>query len=200
MGIPQPIAGAGVPEAPPYTALDLIDAYRQAARLLGNEPALVDLVTATGARLGLNPQQRRRLEFGALLRDVGKSRVPEDIINKSGPLTPEERTLLEQHTLTGHAMLERLGGLLGEVGPVVRSSHERYDGRGYPDGLAGGAIPIESRIIACCDAFNAMTTDRPYRAALEVEEALCRLRKHRGTQFDPDVVDALVAVVGPAGL
>ena len=92
-------------------------------------------------------------------------------------------------------MLERVGGLLARVGVVVRASHERYDGGGYPDGLVGEAIPLAARIVSACDAFNAMTTDRSYRKALSLEVAVGELRKNAGTQFDPDVVDALVAVV-----
>ncbi len=103
--------------------------------------------------------------------------------------------MIEQHTITGQTMLENVGGVLAEVGDVVRSSHERYDGQGYPDGLAGDAIPVESRIISCCDAFNAMTTNRPYRDALPLEVARGELLKNRGTQFDPDVVDALLTVL-----
>ena len=99
---------------------------------------------------------------------------------------------MRRHTIDGEAMLRRVGGVLAEVGTIVRSCHERYDGAGYPDGLAGEAIPIEARIVCCCDAFNAMTTDRPYRAALSLEEALNELRAHRATQFDPDVVDCLL--------
>src|SRR6202035_1626200 len=151
-------------------------------------------VMTVGPIVGLDAEQMRRLEFGALLHDVGKIEVPKEILNKPGPLTPAERKVIEQHTITGQTMLENVGGVLGEVGLVVRSSHERYDGRGYPDGLIGEQIPVESRIISCCDAFNAMTTDRPYRAALPLEEALDELRAHRGTQFDPAVVDALLAL------
>jgi HD domain len=102
--------------------------------------------------------------------------------------------LIETHTVEGQPMLEGVGGLLGEVGTIVRSCHERYDGLGYPDRLAGEAIPLEARIVACCDAFNAMTTDRPYRAALRLADALEELRVHRARQFDPNVVDALLAV------
>ena len=91
-------------------------------------------------------------------------------------------------------MLERVGGLLARVGVVVRASHERYDGGGYPDGLAGEAIPLAARIVSACDAFNAMTTDRSYRKALSLEVAIAELRNNAGTQFDPDVVEALVAV------
>ena len=92
-------------------------------------------------------------------------------------------------------MLERVGGFMGNVVRIVRSHHERWDGRGYPDGLTGADIPFAARIISCCDAFNAMTTDRPYRDALPASVALTELVKHSGTQFDPRVVDALSAVV-----
>ena len=188
-------------------ALELSHAYRGTALLLGDvveaddaytgshSRDVVGLALGVGPMLGLDPEQMRRLEFGALLHDVGKIDVPKEIINKSGPLTPEEWAVIKQHTLVGQAMLENVGGVLGEVGVVVRSSHERYDGLGYPDGLAGRAIPVESRIISCCDAFNAMTTNRPYRAALDLDEALDELLVHRGTQFDPDAVDALIAVI-----
>jgi HD-GYP domain-containing protein (c-di-GMP phosphodiesterase class II) len=188
-------------------ALELSQAYRGTALLLGDvveaddaytgthSRDVVSLVMSVGPLLHLDEEQMRRLEFGALLHDVGKIEVPKEILNKPGPLDPDERAVIEQHTVTGQAMLENVGGVLGEVGRIVRSSHERYDGLGYPDGLVGEAIPIESRVISCCDAFNAMTTDRPYRAALELDEALRRLRQHRGTQFDPEIVDALVAAV-----
>jgi HD-GYP domain-containing protein (c-di-GMP phosphodiesterase class II) len=96
-------------------------------------------------------------------------------------------------------MLDRVGGLLGSVGVVVRASHERYDGGGYPDGLAGEAIPLASRIVAACDAFNAMTTTRSYRKAMPVPDAVTELRRCSGTQFDPEVVGALLAVVGDPG-
>jgi HD-GYP domain-containing protein (c-di-GMP phosphodiesterase class II) len=155
----------------------------------------VELAMDVGAILGLDPGQLRRLEFGSLLHDVGKVEIPVEIINKEGQLSQEERAAIERHTIAGQEMLEGLGGVLGEVGLVVRSTHERFDGRGYPDGLAGEAIPIEARIICCCDAYIAMSSHRPYRAALPVDEALSRLRKHRSTQFDPRVVDALIAVV-----
>jgi HD-GYP domain-containing protein (c-di-GMP phosphodiesterase class II) len=103
---------------------------------------------------------------------------------------------MNTHTLVGEAMLETVGGLLGEVGHVVRSCHERWDGDGYPDGLAGEAIPLAARIVCACDAWSAMTTDRPYRGALSPTRAAIELRACAGTQFDPQVVAALVAVVG----
>jgi HD-GYP domain-containing protein (c-di-GMP phosphodiesterase class II) len=143
---------------------------------------------------GWDEDQLRKLEFAALLHDVGKIAIPKEIINKPGPLTDQERTVVQTHTVVGQAMLEGVGGLLGEVGPIVRPCHERWDELGYPGQLAGEAVPIEARIVACCDAFNAMTTDRPYRAALPLADALEELCVHRMTQFDPGVVDALLAL------
>ena len=139
------------------------------------------------------PASGATLEFAALLHDVGKVRVPNEIINKPGPLTDEERKVMERHTVEGEQLLLRVGGLLGEIGRVVRSCHERWDGNGYPDGLAGERIPLLARIVSCCDAYNAMTSDRSYRKALPAEQAQAELRSCSGTQFDPRVVDALLA-------
>ncbi len=102
---------------------------------------------------------------------------------------------MNTHTIVGQTMLERIGGLLGDVGGIVRSCHERWDGAGYPDGLAGDAIPLEARIVCACDAWSAMTTDRPYRRALTLDAASTELRSCAGTHFDPHVVAALVAVL-----
>jgi len=148
--------------------------------------------------LGLDGRTRRDAEFTALLHDVGKIRIPGEIINKPGPLTDGERAVINRHTLDGEEMLERVGGLLGDVGRLVRSCHEHYDGHGYPDGLAGEKIPLVARIVACCDAYSAMTTDRAYRSALPVDHALAELSLCAGTQFDPIVVESLQRVV--AGL
>jgi HD-GYP domain-containing protein (c-di-GMP phosphodiesterase class II) len=187
-------------------AVELSHAYRGTALLLGDvveaddaytgshSRDVVELVMAVGPRMNLDEDQLRRLEFAALLHDVGKIAIPNEIINKPGPLTDEERAIINTHTVEGERMLVNVGGVLAEVGRIVRSCHERYDGLGYPDGLAGTEIPVEARIVACCDAFNAMTTDRPYRAALPLREALGELRAHRGTQFDPQVVDALIEI------
>src|SRR5205814_10266021 len=100
-------------------------------------------------------------------------------------LTDEERALMNTHTVEGESMLEKVGGLRGQVGSVVRSCHERWDGGGYPDGLAGERIPLTARIVSCCDAFNAMTTDRPYRRALPLSEAVAEVERNAGGQFDP---------------
>ena len=138
---------------------------------------------------------QRDAELTALLHDVGKIRIPSEIINKPGRLTPEERAVIETHTIEGERMLDQVGGLLGRVGHLVRSCHERWDGQGYPDGLAGEQIPLVARIVCACDAFSAMTTDRPYRAARSPAEALAELELCAASQFDPEVVATLRAVV-----
>jgi HD-GYP domain-containing protein (c-di-GMP phosphodiesterase class II) len=188
-------------------ALELSAAYRGTAFLLGDvveaddaytgshSRDVVDLSLAVAEELGLDARDRRDAEFVALLHDVGKVRIPKDIINKPGALTDEERAIINTHTIEGERMLKKVGGLLGQIGAIVRSCHERWDGGGYPDGLAGEDIPLIARIVSCCDAFNAMTTDRPYRAALTAEVAMDELARNSGGQFDPHVVDALMAVV-----
>jgi HD-GYP domain-containing protein (c-di-GMP phosphodiesterase class II) len=110
-------------------------------------------------------------------------------------LDDDERAVMNTHTLIGEEMLGQVGGLLGEIGHVVRSSHERWDGRGYPDGLAGEAIPMAARIVSACDAWSAMTTDRAYRARLSHHQAIAELRACAGSQFDEHVVDALLDVL-----
>jgi HD-GYP domain-containing protein (c-di-GMP phosphodiesterase class II) len=194
------------------SALELFTAYRGTALLLGDvieaddaytgmhSRDVVELAVAVADRLGLGPEDRRDTELVALLHDVGKIRVPPEIVGKRGALTAEERAVIEQHTIEGERLLQQVGGLLARIGSLVRSCHERWDGAGYPDGLAGGEIPVVARVVVCCDAFSAMTTDRPYRAALSLEQALAELRAHAGTQFDPAVVDALVDVVRRDGL
>ncbi|HYC82301.1 MAG TPA: HD-GYP domain-containing protein [Solirubrobacterales bacterium] len=188
-------------------ALELSSAYRGTAMLLGDvveaddaytgshSRGVVELSLAVADRLGLEPGQRRNVEFAALLHDVGKIAVPKEIVNKPGPLDTAEWEVMHRHTIEGERMLNRVGGVLAEVGRIVRSSHEHYDGSGYPDGLAGEEIPIEARIVTCCDAFSAMTTTRSYREALPLETALAELRRCAGTQFDPRVAAALAAVI-----
>jgi HD-GYP domain-containing protein (c-di-GMP phosphodiesterase class II) len=191
-------------EAHVESALQLSNAYRGTALLLGDvledkdsytashSHGVVSLSLMVADQLRLDPAARRRVEFGALLHDIGKIAVPAEIINKPGPLDDDEWAVMKLHTLEGQHMLDRVGGVLGEVGRVVRSSHEHYDGTGYPDGLRGEAIPIEARIVACCDAFSAMTTTRSYRRAMSVEAAREELVRNAGTQFDPRVVEALL--------
>jgi HD-GYP domain-containing protein (c-di-GMP phosphodiesterase class II) len=156
---------------------------------------VVSLAVQVADALGLDQWQKRRTEYAARLHDVGKIAVPKDIINKPGPLDPDEWKLMRRHTVEGERMLGRVGGALREVGAIIRGTHERWDGRGYPDGLTGTEIPIEARIVACCDAYDAMTTDRAYRAALPVDVAITEIMRGAGTQFDPVVATALVKIV-----
>jgi len=188
-------------------ALTLSEAYQGTALLLGDvveaddaytgshSRGVVELSLAVADRLGLSFEQRRNVEFAALLHDVGKISVPDEIINKKGPLDDAEWEIMHQHTIEGERMLKRIGGVLAEVGVIVRASHEDFDGSGYPDGLAGEAIPIEARIVTCCDAFSAMTTTRSYRKAMGSEAAVAELRRCAGTQFDPKVVAVLTELV-----
>jgi putative nucleotidyltransferase with HDIG domain len=188
-------------------ALELSAAYQGTAMLLGDvveaddaytgshSRGVVELALAVADRLGLDGRRRRNVEFAALLHDVGKIAVPNEIINKEGPLDEAEWKVMRRHTIEGERMLKRIGGVLAEVGTIVRASHEDFDGSGYPDGLAGERIPIEARVVTCCDAFSAMTTTRSYRKAMGTEAALAELRRCAGTQFDPQVVAVLVELV-----
>jgi diguanylate cyclase (GGDEF)-like protein len=153
-----------------------------------------DMAVEVGVALGLDPDTLKRIELGALFHDIGKIGIPADILSKPGPLTAEERELIETHPELGEKILAPIDQL-EHVRPIVRACHERFDGNGYPDGLAGDAIPLEARIIFVCDAFHAMTTTRPYRLALDVEEARRRLRDGAGTQFDPEIVAVSLRVL-----
>jgi putative nucleotidyltransferase with HDIG domain len=189
--------------------IELNNAYRGTALVLGDVveaddgytgehcKSVVALALEVAERLGLSAERRRNLEFGALLHDVGKIAIPKEIINKPGKLEPEEWTLIKTHTLEGQKMLDRVGGFMREVGLIVRSHHESWDGSGYPDELAGTEIPLESRIIACCDAWNAMRTDRVYRKALPYDVAVAELISNAGGQFDPQVVELLLELIAP---
>jgi len=188
-------------------ALELNRAYRGTVMLLSDVVeaddnytadhcrGVVTLVTAVADELEIEHDARQELEFAALLHDVGKIVIPKEIINKPGALSDDEFELMKTHTIEGQVLLDRVGGLLGRVGSLVRSCHERWDGNGYPDGLAGYEIPLAARIVFACDAYSAMTTDRPYRAAMSQETALEELWANAGTQFDPRVVSALATVI-----
>ena len=153
--------------------------------------AIVELAARVGRRLGLAPAAVRLLEHGAALHDIGKIGVASDLLRKPGPLDEEETRAMRCHPELGARILEPVPRLRA-VAPIVRASHERVDGHGYPDGLVGDEIPLESRIVAVCDAFDAMVSDRPYRAAMSRDAAIGELRVCAGTQFDPLVVDAFL--------
>jgi putative nucleotidyltransferase with HDIG domain len=181
------------------TALLLSDLIETDHKYTGSHTrSVVSLSLEVADELALDSRERRNVELGALLHDVGKIAIPKSIINKPGPLSPEEWVVIKTHTVEGQRMLDRVGGMLREIGLVVRGSHERWDGSGYPDGLAGDAIPVASQVVSCCDAYNAMTTTRSYRPAMSTNEALDEVRANSGTQFSPTVVDALLRVVARA--
>lgn len=139
--------------------------------------------------LGAPEHEVRRIRLAAKLHDVGKTELPAAILEKSGPLDEGEWLLVRRHPLIGERIV-LAAPVLASTAPIIRSSHERIDGRGYPDGLGGEDIPLGSRIIAVCDAYDAMTTDRPYRASIGAEAAIEELRANVGSQFDRAVVDA----------
>jgi HD-GYP domain-containing protein (c-di-GMP phosphodiesterase class II) len=187
-------------------AVELASAYRGTALLLStvidaddgytgyHSRGVVGLAASVATEMRLTDRDVRLTEFAGLLHDVGKIRIPNAIINKPGPLTPEEWEIVRRHPADGADMLEGVGGFLADVGLIVRFHHERWDGSGYPEGRSGGEIPQIARIIAVCDAFSAITTDRAYRPGRSVNEALGEIHACAGTQFDPAVVQALVAV------
>jgi diguanylate cyclase (GGDEF)-like protein len=155
---------------------------------------ICDMSVEVGRALGLDAVHLKRVELGALFHDIGKIGIPASILMKPGPLTSEERSMIQRHPELGERILAPIDQLAA-VRPIVRACHERFDGVGYPDGLRGEDIPLEARIIFACDAFHAMTTDRPYREALPVEEAFRRLLDAAGTQFDPRVVEVCLRVL-----
>jgi two-component system cell cycle response regulator len=163
-------------------------------RLATHLDEVTELCAAVCSRLGLPNEEVAPILQAASLHDVGKSAIPEEILDKPGPLSDEEWSFMRRHTLIGERILG-VAPALADAAKLVRSSHEAYDGSGYPDGLRGEAIPLGARIIAICDAYDAMTSTRPYRAAMSREVALDELRRCAGTQFDPAVVDAFAAEV-----
>ena len=158
---------------------------------------VVTLCEAVGRRLDFDEHELRYLTAGAQLHDVGKVAMPSSILNKPAALTPDEWEVIREHTIIGERILRSVPEM-SEVAAIVRHSHEHWDGSGYPDGLAGTEIPRASRVILCADAFHAIRSDRPYRKGRPVGAAIVELEACRGTQFEPAVVDALVAVAADA--
>jgi diguanylate cyclase (GGDEF)-like protein len=159
--------------------------------------SISDLSLRVGKALGLDERTLKQLELGALLHDIGKIGIPNDILSKPGRLTADEKRIVQTHPELGEQIIAPIDRLQG-VRPIVRHAHERWDGAGYPDGISGEDIPLESRIIFVCDAYHSMTTDRPYRRRLSHPEALRRLAEGAGSQFDPRVVEVAAGVLEPA--
>jgi putative nucleotidyltransferase with HDIG domain len=164
----------------------------------GHTERVASYSMALANRLSLDPDVLRRILFGSLLHDIGKMGLRDDIINKPGPLTPEEWEQMRAHPVVGAAIVEKMEFLTGAV-EIVRHHHESWNGRGYPDGLAGEDIPLVARIVTVADSFDAMTTDRPYRRALTIEEAVHRLEENAGVQFDAALVKVFVSYVREQG-
>ena len=171
-------------------AIDARDGYTAT-----HSETVVRLSVALGRRLGLSEVDLLELELAALFHDLGKIAIPDEILNKPAALDPEEQRIMREHVEHGARALAQVPGLQA-VATIVRCHHERWDGDGYPGGLAGPRIPIASRLVAACDAYDAMTSDRPYRKALSQERALAEMHACAGSQFDPTVVALLSEILG----
>jgi diguanylate cyclase (GGDEF)-like protein len=170
----------------------LASALQERDRYTGDHSeSVVEMSARVAEAMALGPDEIARIRMGALLHDIGKVGIPDGILHKTGPLDDAEWELMRQHPEIGERILRMIPGL-GPIARIVRHEHERYDGGGYPDGISASEIPIGSRIILACDAYHAMTSDRPYRQAMTHADAIAELGKHSGSQFDPEVVQALV--------
>jgi two-component system cell cycle response regulator len=168
--------------------------YEREPDLKGHTRSVTTLAVEVGRRLGLTGRKLDELERAAQLHDIGKIAVPDQILRKPSKLTEDEWVFIRQHTVVGQRILA-VSPALRRIGDIVRSTHERWDGAGYPDGIEGTAIPLAARIIAVCDAYDAMTANRPYRPALDPDVAVAELERCAGTQFDPDVVAVFAVAV-----
>jgi putative nucleotidyltransferase with HDIG domain len=160
--------------------------------------SIAELAVAVGRELELPDSAIEDLRYGGIFHDVGKIAVPDALINKPGPLTDDEFEVVKQHPVVGAEILAPVPFLYG-VRTIVRHAHEHWDGSGYPDGLKGAQIPLGARIVLAVDAYHAMTSDRPYRRAMSHAEACTELTENAGSQFDPEVVEALLAVLKRRG-
>jgi putative nucleotidyltransferase with HDIG domain len=165
----------------------------------GHSQRVQDIALAVGTQLGLERTRLESLRLAGLLHDIGKLAVPDAVLTKPARLSEDEFALIQQHSEAGARIVGNLGRLRDAV-PIIRHHHERWDGRGYPHGLAGEGIPLEAAIVGLADAWDAMTTDRPYHRALTMQEALDEIRAGRGSQFAPAVVDAFLATLSVGSL
>lgn len=175
---------------------DAVDARDPYTRL--HSQGVSELATKLAGKISLDPEKISDVKTAGLLHDVGKIGVPDAVLNKPGRLTEEEMAVIKNHPVLSAQIIQSTS--LGSIVPIVRAHHERWDGNGYPDALKGKKIPFEARILAIADTFDAMTTDRPYRKALSVEEALAEIKRCSGTQFDPHLVQAFLEMFADLGM
>lgn len=176
------------------TAVDAKDPYTH-----GHSERVAHLAIAIASTMGLTCEQQSNLHIGAHLHDVGKIGVPDAVLRKPGRLTDEEYAAIKMHSIIGYNIVRKVR-ILHPVAAIVRSHHERMDGRGYPDGLQGEEIPIEARIVAVADSYDAMTSQRLYKVCVSSAEAVNEVKRCAGTQFDADVVEALVQLFARGAL
>jgi HD-GYP domain-containing protein (c-di-GMP phosphodiesterase class II) len=168
-------------------AIDAKDPYTR-----GHSDRVRKMSVSIGMKLGFKEKRLESLVFGALLHDIGKIGIKDEILQKQGTLNPEEYQSIQRHPLIGVKIVENTVFFQDKI-PMIRNHHERFDGRGYPDGLIGETIPLEARIIAVPDAFDAMTSLRPHRRAMPVEDAVLEMERGRGKQFDPDILEMFLS-------
>jgi putative nucleotidyltransferase with HDIG domain len=156
---------------------------------------IVQLAEATTRKLGGSEEEQHLIRLAALLHDIGKIGIPDAILHKPGPLTTEEWTIMRRHPEIGRQILEEAGGIFRPLAAIVAAHHERWDGQGYPAGLAGEEIPLAARILSVVDSYDAMISHRPYRNPFSVKEARAELQRGAGGQYDPCVVEAFLAVL-----
>ncbi len=171
------------------SAIDAKDSYTR-----GHSERVTELSIKLALELGVASEETEKIKLGGLLHDIGKIGIPEAILNKPGRLTDEEFDIIKSHPDKGVKIMGKVE-FLEIIVPIILSHHERFDGRGYPQGLSAEEIPLLARIVSVVDTYDAMTTDRPYRKALTIEEALTEIEKCRGSQFDPDIADAFIRMI-----
>lgn len=167
-------------------AIDAKDPYTR-----GHSDRVKKMSLRIARGFGFSEERLEALEYGALLHDIGKIGIKDEILQKQGPLSPEEYQIIQAHPLIGEKIVEGVEFFRDKI-PMIRHHHEHYDGKGYPDGLAGEKIPLEARIITVPDAFDAMTSIRPHRKVRPLQEVLEEMEKFRGTQFDPQILDYFI--------
>ncbi len=188
----EPGPGAAKPNPHDDAIAGLAEALLERDRYTGeHSESVVELAARVARGLGLDDRETDRVRSAALLHDIGKVAIPDEVLHKAGALDDAQWDIMREHPVIGERILRAIPGL-GAVARIVRHEHERYDGGGYPDGIKGAEIPIGSRIILACDAYHAMTSDRPYRPAMEHSDAIGELARNAGSQFDPEVTEQLI--------